>query len=127
MQEQILSRIRDIKVSGFKEIIDGGISLQNTYGIRAAAAFDKSHNLITEIAIPLALLDLDINRNEPVTYLIRINGLQGQAGRAQTGSNAMRQPRGTMYGNQFPPRNNPMHRLLSATEFYIKSSLTKKQ
>src|SRR5690606_8959372 len=37
MQKQVLSRIRDIKVSGFKEIIDGGISLQNTYEIGRAS------------------------------------------------------------------------------------------
>jgi hypothetical protein len=126
MQKQVLSRIRDIKVSGFKEIIDGGISLQNTYGIKAAAAFDKNNNLITEIAIPLALLDLDISQTDPVTYKIRINGLQSPVSRVQGGSNAMRQPRGNMYGSPFPPRNNPMNHLLRPTEFYIKSSLAKR-
>src|SRR5690606_25620030 len=73
MQKQVLSRIRDIKVSGFKDIIVVCISLQNNYGIKAAAAFYNNNNLISEIAIPLALLDLDIILTVPVTYKSRIN------------------------------------------------------
>ena len=127
-QEQILSRIKDIKVAGFKEIIDGGISLQNTYGIRAAASFDKNNNLVQEIIIPLSLLNLSTPNGGEVTYSIRVNGLQGgpsvTANQRQTGQ---RQPMGGMNGSQFPTRNSPMSKLLSSTEFYIKSRLATKQ
>ena len=127
-QKQILSRIKDIKVAGFKEIIDGGISLQNTYGIRAAASFDKNNNLVQEIIIPLSLLNLSTPNGGEVTYSIRVNGLQGgasvTANQRQTGQ---RQPMGGMNGSQFPTRNSPMSKLLSSTEFYIKSRLATKQ
>ncbi len=129
MQKQILSRIKDIKVAGFKEIIDGGISLQNTYGIRAAASFDKNNNLIQEIVIPLSLLNLSTANAGEVTYSIKVNGLQGPSvgmnqNQRQT---TQRQPMGGMYGSQFPPRNSAMSKLLTSTEFYIKSRLATKQ
>lgn len=127
MQKQILSRIRDIKVAGFKEIIDGGISLQNTYGIRAAASFDKNNNLIQEIIIPLSLLNLSTANASEVTYSIKVNGLQGPAAGMNQRQTAQRQPMGGMYGGQFPPRNTAMNKLLTSTEFYIKSRLATKQ
>ena len=125
MQKQVLARIKDIKVTGFKEIIDGGISLQNMYGIRASAAFDKNNNLVQEIIIPLSLLNLSIAKNELVTYNIKVNGLQGFSGRMgqQRQGNPRQSMGGGMYGNQFPSRNSPMSKLLTPTEFYIKSRL----
>jgi len=127
MQKQILSRIKDIKVAGFKEIIDGGISLQNTYGIRAAASFDKNNNLVQEIIIPLSLLNLSTATGDEVTYSIRVNGLQAPPSAMNQRQSTQRQPMGGMYGNQFPPRNSPMSKLLTSTEFYIKSRLATKQ
>jgi hypothetical protein len=127
MQKQILSRIKDIKVAGFKEIIDGGISLQNTYGIRAAASFDKNNNLIQEIIIPLSLLNLSTTSAAEVTYSIRVNGLQGASVGMNQRQTAQRQPMGGMYGGQFPPRNSAMNKLLTSTEFYIRSRLATKQ
>ncbi|MGB4397822.1 MAG: hypothetical protein WBJ10_00535 [Daejeonella sp.] len=127
-QQQILSRIKDIKVTGFKEIIDGGISLQNTYGIRAAASFDKNNNLVQEIIIPLSLLNLNTADGGEVTYSIRVNGLQIPADRAvNQRQTTQRQPMGGMYGNQFPPRNSAVNKLLTSKEFYIKSRLATKQ
>jgi hypothetical protein len=127
MQKQVLSRIKDIKVAGFKEIIDGGISLQNTYGIRAAASFDKNNNLVQEIIIPLSLLNLSTINGDEVTYSIRVNGLQGPSVSANQRPINQRQPMGGMYGNQFPSRNSQMSKLLASTEFYIKSRLATKQ
>ncbi len=127
MQKQVLSRIKDIKVTGFKEIIDGGISLQNTYGIRAAASFDKNNNLVQEIIIPLSLLNLTTANSGEVTYSIRVNGLQAPSVAMNQRQNTQRQPMGGMYGNQFPSRNSPMNKLLTSTEFYIKSRLATKQ
>jgi len=127
-QKQILSRIKDIKVTGFKEIIDGGISLQNTYGIRAAASFDSNNNLIQEITIPLSLLNLSTANAEEVTYSIKVNGLPGSAAAINQRQTSQRQqPMGGMYGSQFPPRNSSMSKLLTGTEFYIKSRLATKQ
>lgn len=130
-QKMILSRIKDIKVKGFKEIIDGGISLQNTYGIRAGAAFDDKNNLVQEIVIPLSLLNLDPLSAELVTYQIKINGLQvPQNGGGMSGRPGyQQQSRGGMYGgygNQMGGR--PMvNKMFTSTEFYIKSKLATKQ
>lgn len=127
-QKQVLSKIKDIRVTGFKEIIDGAISLQNTYGIRAAASFDKNNNLVQEIIIPLSLLNLSTADGVEVTYSIRVNGLQVPTERIiNQRQTAQRQPMGGMYGSQFPPRNSAMNKLLSSTEFFIKSRLATKQ
>ena len=126
-QKQILSRIKDIKVAGFKEIIDGGISLQNTYGIRAGASFDKNDNLVQEIIIPLSLLNLSTLNDGEVTYSIRVNGMQGPSFTPNQRQIGQRQPMGGMNGSQFPTRNSPMSKLLTSTEFYIKSRLATKQ
>ncbi len=127
MQRRVLSRIKDIKVTGFKEIIDGGISLQNSYGIRAAAAFDKDNNLVQEIIIPLSLLNLSSSGNDLVTYNIKINGVQSPAGLAPQRQVSQRQQMGGMYGGQYPQRNTQFNKLLAATDFYIKSRLATKK
>lgn len=127
IQKDVLSRIKDIKVTGFKNIIDGGISLQNTYGIRAGASYDKAGNLVQEIIIPLSLLGLDVSSGQEVTYLIRVNGLQGRmaTAMAQRAGN-QRGPTGAMYGSQSPPKNHPAYKIFATTEFYIKSKLLTK-
>jgi hypothetical protein len=125
IQRQVLARIKDIKVKGFKEIVDGGISLQNMYGIRAAATFNKENNLVQEIIIPLSLLNLSISQAGEITYNIKINGLPGPSGMSR--QNMPPQPMGRMYGGQFPPRNNPVSRLQTSSEFFIKSKLATKQ
>ena len=127
MQKQILSKIKDIKVTGFKEIIDGGISLQNTYGIRAGASFDRNSNLIQEIIIPLNLLNLSTANAGEVIYSIKVNGHQGSSAAMSQRQTTQRQPMGGMYGGQFPPRNSAMNKLLTSKEFYIKSRLATKQ
>jgi hypothetical protein len=126
IQNEILSRIKDIKVKGFKEIIDGGISLQNTWGIRAAAGFDKG-NLVQEIIIPLSLLNLSLSQTSEVLYSIKINGLPAApVNMSRQNQNIPRQRMGGMYRNQFPQYNTPMNRQKTSTEFFIRSSLALK-
>lgn len=128
--QQLLSHVKDIKVEGFKEIIDGGISLENTYGIRAAATFDQDHNLVQEIIIPIRLLNLNTDVTDPITYRIKINGIPEPPSR-MSAQNDPRQRMGGMYGGgmysgNFPQRL-PQNKLLSSKEFYIKSSLATRQ
>lgn len=142
IQRRILERIKEIRVDGFKEIIDGGISLYNTYGIKAAAAFDSKDNLIQEIAIPIRLLGIEPGRTEPITYGIRINGFQGPAAVQQRDMNQFDDMYGGRYGGRYngrygrnyggmyggmPPRNYPAARISTSTEFFIKSQLAIKQ
>ena len=142
IQRRILERIKEIRVDGFKEIIDGGISLYNTYGIKAAAAFDSKNNLIQEIAIPIRLLGIEPGRTEPITYGIRINGFQGPAAVQQRDMNEFDDMYGGRYGGRYngrygrnyggmyggmPSRNYPAARISTSTEFFIKSQLAVKQ
>lgn len=140
IQERILSKIKEIRVEGFKEIIDGGISLYNTYGIKAAASFDSKDNLVQEIAIPLRLLGIEPGRTEPITYGIRINGFQGPATTQQRDMNDFDDMYGGAYGRRnngrygrnyggmyggMPSRNYTGTKQTTA-EFFIKSSLAVK-
>jgi hypothetical protein len=138
IQKRIIERIKEIRVDGFKEIIDGGISLNNSYGIKAAAAFDSKDNLIQEIAIPIRLLGILPGRTEPVTYGIRINGFVGPAAVQRRDMTNFDDMYGGRYGGRFgrnfdgmyggmPNRNYPPVRISTSTEFFIKSHLAIKQ
>lgn len=74
-QEQILTKITQIRVNGFADILDGPISMQNTYGISAAANFDDHEQMTVEIAIPFHLLKITDTQN-PILCLIEINGIK---------------------------------------------------
>jgi hypothetical protein len=138
IQKRIIERIKEIRVDGFKEIIDGGISLNNSYGIKAAAAFDSKDNLIQEIAIPIRLLGILPGRTEPVTYGIRINGFVGPAAVQRRDMTNFDDMYGGRYGGRFgrnfdgmyggmPNRNYPPVKISTSTEFFIKSHLAIKQ
>jgi len=71
LQEK-LTRLRGIKVSGFKDIEDDMITTSNSYGIQTAVNYDESGNLIYEEAIPLKFFHADIKAQW--AFNIRING-----------------------------------------------------
>ena len=116
-QQYLLSRIRDVRVFGFREIPDGAISLQNNYGIKAAAGFDAEGNYTQEIAIPIKLLNIE-NPSDPLTYQVRLNGI------TQRNNNARPSVSSGMYGR--PVYTPSLPKALAATEFYIKSQLATK-
>ncbi|HUH33757.1 MAG TPA: hypothetical protein VLZ28_07365 [Daejeonella sp.] len=125
MQAQTLSRMRRINVTGFAEILDGSISMDNTYGIAAAASFDSENNLIAEIAIPFHLLGIT-NNHELIAVLIEINGIK----QPRSAYNPNRDSRSGMYG--YPSRDyrydrRPViNKQNTASGFWIKSTLAKK-
>lgn len=141
IQKRILERIKEINVEGFKEIIDGGISLYNTYGIKAVAAFDSTGNLVQEIAIPIRLLGIEPGRTEPIIYGIKINGFKGPASTQRRDMNEMDDMYGGRYGGRYngrygrnyggmyggmPSRNYSSARIQTSAEFFIKSLLAVK-
>lgn len=73
LQEK-LTRLRGIKVVGFKDVEDEMITTSNTYGIQTAVNYDSAGNLIYEEAIPLKFFHAD-NKAE-WAFNIRINGIQ---------------------------------------------------
>lgn len=141
IQRRIISKIKEIKVEGFKELVDGGISLYNTYGIKAAMAFDDKNDMIQEIAIPLRLLGIDPNHTDLITFRIRVNGFEGSSTIQRRDMNYY----DDMYGGAFGGRNgrfgrnyNGMYggmprdnyittKISTSTEFFIKSTLAVKQ
>ena len=73
MQEK-LTRLRGIKVVGFKDIEDDMITTSNSYGIQTAVNYDEAGNLIYEEAIPLKFFHAD--NKAQWAFNIRINGIQ---------------------------------------------------
>jgi len=76
--KNMMSQVKEIKISGFKDITDPTISIYNEYGIKGAGSFDDKDNFIYELAIPLSLLGLSADNAQDVAYNIKINGSAGQ-------------------------------------------------
>jgi hypothetical protein len=125
-QEQILSKINQLRVYGFTDVLDGAVSLNNTYGISAAANFDGQDNMVIEIAIPFQLLKIS-NINEPISCLIEINGIKPPK---STYNPDMYPRRNRRYGgydnrNYDYERRPSIDKQLLSTGFWIKSTLAK--
>jgi hypothetical protein len=89
-----INTIRAYYAQNFPTILDGPISLDNNYGIKAAVLIDSADNLCYESAIRLDQLGLPIHQTG-FAINIKINGLI----RTQyTNSNTMRNQRGYPYG-----------------------------
>lgn len=123
-QSDILSGISRINVTGFREILDGSISMTNSYGISAAAGFDNQDNMVLEIAIPLALLEITPEQ-KVIACSIEINGIKS----ARTTYDPNRDFRRGMYGNRSMDygydRRPAVNKQNLATGFWIKSTLAK--
>jgi hypothetical protein len=105
-----LNSVRALYVYGFPSILDGQVSLDNTYGIKAEAFIDSANTLCYESAIPLSRLNLPIKTNGFAINL-RINGLI----RTQyTDSGAMGNYRNSPYGyggyGAYPQRSRTITR-----------------
>lgn len=72
-----IADIKEIKLSGFKDVTDETISIYNEYGIKGAAAFDDKDYFLYELAIPLNVLGLTAESGQEVAYNIKINGSEG--------------------------------------------------
>ncbi|SEL96729.1 hypothetical protein SAMN05216436_10122 [bacterium A37T11] len=75
MREGALKAIRSFYVVGFNDIVDGQISLENQYGIRAAVAIDSTDALCFEAVIPLQRLDISSNSGKELAFNVKINGV----------------------------------------------------
>lgn len=141
IQKRIISKIKEIKVDGFKELVDGGISLYNTYGIKAAMAFDENNDMIQEIAIPIRLIGIELGSTQLITYRIKINGFEGSSSIQQRDMNYYDDMYGGAYGGRYgrygrnyngmyggmTRRNYPNTKISTSKEFFIKSVLAVEQ
>lgn len=70
-----LTKLRNINVTGFKDIEDGIITTSNTYGIKVAINYDASGYLVYEAAIPLKFFGEYKADKDEWAFNFKINGL----------------------------------------------------
>ena len=58
VRSELIARTRGYKVKDFPKIVDGLLSLNNTYGLQAVTKIDTADHLVYESVIPLAQLGL---------------------------------------------------------------------
>jgi hypothetical protein len=84
-----LTKLREIKVLGFKDIEGDMITTSNTYGIKTAIDYDKDGNLVYEAAIPLKFFHVDDLTKNEWAFNFKINGItrpgQSKEGAEQEG------------------------------------------
>lgn len=90
MMQARLTKMRNIKVEGFKDVENDIITTSNTYGFKAAISYDDNGYLIYEAAIPLTLFHTDdITKNE-WAFEFKINAMpKPKEGDAQKGDGGM--------------------------------------
>lgn len=95
MMQARLTKMRNIKVAGFKDVENDIITTANTYGFKAAIAYDDNGYLIYEAAIPLALFHTgDITKTE-WSFGFKINAMpKPKEGDAPKGGGGMGGPGG---------------------------------
>lgn len=75
MRKGALAAIRAIYVMRFDNVLDGQISLENTYGIHAQATLDTTDALCVEIAVPLEQLGIAGDWTAELAFNVKINGV----------------------------------------------------
>lgn len=123
---------KDIKIFGFKNVTDTLVSIYNEYSIKAMANLSDKGVYTYEIAIPLALIPIDVNKE--FGYSIKLNGLQmgnfgggesrvgGGGGGAQI---RMTTSGGGGFGGGQGSGNIDFQNLMSPTDFWGKYSIAK--
>jgi len=75
MRRARLTKLRSMKVTGFKDIDYDIITTTNSYGFKAALDYDAEGNMVYEAAIPLKLFDAaDIAKGE-WAFNFKVNGI----------------------------------------------------
>jgi hypothetical protein len=70
-----LTKLREIKVTGFKDIESETMTTSNTYGFKVAIDYDRDGNLVYEAAIPLKFFHADDPSKNEWAFNFRINGI----------------------------------------------------
>ena len=76
LNQLIISKTKGIRVDRIKEMLDGTISLNNEYGLKAKAIITDSNTLKLELAVPLRLMDIPLNYNETFACHFKVNGAE---------------------------------------------------
>jgi hypothetical protein len=70
----LIAAVRGIYVYRFNDLVDGLISLDNTYGVSAKATINSEDHLVLEYAIPLRRLGLGKSHDGQIAVNLKING-----------------------------------------------------
>lgn len=75
MRKAHLTKLRNMKVTGFKEVEYEIVTTTNSYGFKAALDYDADGNMVYEAAIPLKFFDAaDIAKGE-WAFNLKVNGI----------------------------------------------------
>ena len=96
MRKGALAAIRAIHIMRFDDVLEGQISLENTYGIHAQATLDTADALCVEIVVPLKRLGISIDDGDELAFNIKINGVMVPG--SGTSASTMRRGYGYPYG-----------------------------
>lgn len=103
VREELIKRSRGYGVRGFAHIVDGRLSFENTYGVKAVAKLADNDVLIYESKIPIQAIGIK-KINDPVAIQIMINNRFSQM---QKTMKSRPDPRGSMYGRYTPTIKSP--------------------
>ena len=70
-----LTKLREIKVTGFKDVESETMTTSNTYGFKVAIDCDKDGSLVYEAAIPLKFFHADALSKNEWAFNFKINGI----------------------------------------------------
>lgn len=113
-QERITA-IKEIRVNGLQNILDGSIALSNEYGIKAAVLLDSTHLFTYELAVPLRYLNLSIDKPQAFAVNIKLNGV--------TPPRVQAPPRSPYEGGMRRTYNSSLPAFYKAEEFWLKRTL----
>lgn len=81
MRKKMLNQYKEIKVNGLAGTNMESVSIYNTYGLKTGINFDAQNNLIYELAIPLKLVN--VNLDNEIAINIKLNGIEIPESRGQ--------------------------------------------
>lgn len=101
VRKTALSAVRGLYIDGFPDIINGAISLDNNYGIKAKVQIDSTDQLTYECAIQLKQLNL-APKQKTIAVNVKINGLIKTQYTTYDNNSYNRNPYGYGYGGYNP-------------------------
>lgn len=75
IRQGVLNAVRAVFVRRMVDVLDGPISLENNYGIKAAVSVDSLDAVCYEAVVPFDRLGLEPSSNKEVAFNVKINGI----------------------------------------------------
>ena len=78
LNKRLSGHLKEITITGVKEIPDASVSVYNEQGIKTAALIDNKKAYTIEMSIPLKYLQQEFNEAGTFSYILQVNGLSTQ-------------------------------------------------